>query len=56
MSLAHDLAAALTDSPYERFQARYRHDPVAFIHDCVRWRDDERPTGYQDEIMADLHT
>lgn len=56
MSFAHDLAAALTDSPFERFQARYRHDPVAFIHDCVRWRDDERPTAYQDEIIADLHT
>jgi len=53
MSLAHDLAAALTDSPYERFQARYRHDPVAFIHDCFRWDGKEPgPTAYQLDILA----
>jgi hypothetical protein len=41
-------------SPYEIFKKSYRDDPVAFIHDCIKWREGEQPTAYQDEIMSRL--
>jgi hypothetical protein len=31
----------------------YRDDPVAFVHDCLRW-DTDQPTPYQEEILAAL--
>jgi hypothetical protein len=36
------------------FKRKYRNDRVAFIHDCVDWREGESPAGYQDEIFAAL--
>ena len=38
------------------FQKTYRDDPVAFIHDCIEWRDGETPAQYQDEALAMLPT
>ena len=32
----------------------YGSDPVAFIHDCFHWKDNERPVFYQDEIVSNL--
>lgn len=31
---------------------RYGADPVAFVHDCIAWDEGQRPTDYQDEILA----
>jgi len=36
------------------FQITYRDDPVAFVHDCIHFREGEGPAPYQDEIMAEL--
>ena len=36
------------------FQKTYRNDPVAFVHDCIDWRDEAGPTDYQDEMLAML--
>lgn len=36
------------------FRRAYRDDPVAFIHDCVRWPSDARPASYQEEIWDAL--
>jgi len=43
-------------SPYELFKKKYRLQPKAFIHECIKWRDDkdEKPTAYQDEIFDSL--
>jgi hypothetical protein len=30
---------------------QYRDDPVAFVHDCIEWKD-EKPAFYQDEILS----
>ncbi|MFN2510921.1 MAG: hypothetical protein ABR568_05685 [Pyrinomonadaceae bacterium] len=35
-----------------RFKNQYRNDRVAFVHDCINWREGEGPTIYQDEILA----
>lgn len=32
------------------FKVQYRNDPVAFVHDCIDWKD-EQPAPYQDEIL-----
>lgn len=34
------------------FRRKYRSDRVAFVHDTFNWREGERPTRYQDEILA----
>ncbi|HIP95826.1 MAG TPA: hypothetical protein EYH32_01280 [Anaerolineae bacterium] len=39
---------------FRSFQIKYRGDPVGFVRDCIRWRDDEGPTLYQEEILAAL--
>lgn len=39
---------------YDKFRAWYRDRPVEFVHDCLAWGEDERPTAYQDELMAAL--
>ena len=36
----------------ETFIRQYRSDWVALVHDCFDWQDDQRPTFYQDEILA----
>jgi hypothetical protein len=49
------LTRSLVVSERDRAAASpYRHDPVAWVHDMIAWRDDEGPTAYQDEIMAEL--
>ena len=35
---------------YIRFQVIYRHNPLAFIHDCFEWPEGQQPTAYQDRI------
>jgi hypothetical protein len=42
------------DSRYRQFQRAYRDDWVAFVHDCIDWRGDQRPAPYQDEVLAEL--
>lgn len=34
------------------FQQTYRHDRVAFVHDCLVWPEGQRPAPYQDEILS----
>lgn len=35
------------------FSNTYRNDPVAFVHDCLRWtKTDQGPTLYQDEVLS----
>ncbi len=36
------------------FKRTYRNDPVAFAHDCISWRTDEKLASYQEEILAAL--
>lgn len=40
--------------PFTLFQARYRYDPLAFVHDCLDFRGESGPAPYQDGILADL--
>lgn len=40
--------------PHRRFSLQYRDDPVAFVHDCIRWHDAEKPAEYQEEVMGAL--
>ena len=41
-------------TPSVLFKLQYRHDPQAFIHDCIQFPEGEAPTEYQDEIAAEL--
>jgi hypothetical protein len=41
------------DQPGETFKKTYRHDPVAFAHDCIDWGD-EHLALYQEEILGEL--
>ena len=34
------------------FTTQYRDDPVAFVHDCVKWKEGQSPAFYQDEILS----
>lgn len=43
----------LTNSKFRTFQKQYRDDPLAFVHDCVGFRNGG-PTPYQDEILAEF--
>jgi hypothetical protein len=36
------------------FKRKYRNDRVAFIHDCIDWREGEQPAKYQDDIFGAL--
>jgi hypothetical protein len=44
----------LAGGRYRTFQTAYRDDPVAFIHDCIRWPKGEKPAPYQDAIASSL--
>ncbi len=33
------------------FQAKYKDDPVAFVHDCFIWKPGEGPSFYQDDCL-----
>lgn len=37
-----------------KFAQTYRNNPVAFVHDCFYWKEDEGPTFYQDEILSEI--
>ena len=38
-------------TPYA-FRLTYRDDRVAFVHDCIEWKDGQKPASYQDEIFG----
>jgi len=42
------------NSKYRQFQRTYYDNWVAFIHDCIDWREGEAPTAYQNEFIAEL--
>ena len=46
------IANLATDSVL--FKLQYHHDPLAFVHDCIRFSQGEAPTDYQDEILGEL--
>lgn len=48
------LENATTLSRTSAFQAKYRDDPVGFVHDCFRWKPGGGPSPYQDDIMRRL--
>lgn len=52
--LGTTMVAEKRDSPAQAFAKTYRNDPVAFVHDCFVWRENEGPTAYQNEIMSAL--
>jgi len=37
---------------YSVFQLTYRDDPVAFVHNCIDWPDDEGPAPYQEKTLS----
>lgn len=39
---------------YTAFQAKYLHDPAAFVVDCIRWKNKEHPADYQLDILRAL--
>ena len=41
---------------YRVFRKAYEWDPVAFVHDCIEFPAGQKPTSYQDEILADFAT
>lgn len=41
---------------HSTFKTKYRDDPVAFIHDCIKWKKDEEPADYQNEVISKLPT
>lgn len=44
---------AETDA-YSQFKKKYRFEPKKFIHECFKWKENESPTFYQDEIFDSL--
>lgn len=46
----------LTQVPQASFLKTYRDDPIAFANDCIAWKDGEKPTPYQCEVMGRLLT
>lgn len=46
------LNALLTPALLARIQ--YKYDPCAFAHDCIKWREGEGPSPYQEEILSEL--
>lgn len=41
---------------YDIFKQAYYNNWVALIHDCIDWKDGERPTIYQDEVISQLQS
>jgi hypothetical protein len=37
---------------YPVFKSTYRRDMTGFTHDCFKWRQDRKPTDYQDDITG----
>ena len=48
------LAPPEASERYRAFAPTYRDDPVAFAHDCIRWREGQGLAPYQEEILAML--
>lgn len=42
------------NSRFIKFQQTYYNDFAALIHDCIDWRQDQKPTLYQTEILTDF--
>lgn len=40
------------DTQRIRWQNRYLNDPIAFVHDHLRWQEGRKPTDYQEAILA----
>lgn len=45
---------AQVNGPYAQFKRTYYNDPVAFVFDCFTWKGNEKPTAYQQEILANI--
>ena len=43
-------------SRYSQFQRQYRNDRIAFIHDCFKWPEGQKPADYQDDIVGLVDT
>ena len=41
-----------TRAKNKTFARTYRDDPVAFVHNCVKWPPGQSPSFYQDEILS----
>jgi hypothetical protein len=41
-------------TPYQKFQEKYRNNPKGFVNDCFKWEDGAGPTFYQEEILDEL--
>jgi len=41
-------------TPYQKFQEKYKNDPKGFVMDCFKWEDEKGPTFYQEEILDEL--
>lgn len=41
---------------YDKFKQRYYNDWPALIHDCIEWRNDQKPTLYQIETIQNLQS
>lgn len=48
-----EAAAKVSQSTNLPFKSQYRNDPVAFVSDCIDWKDDH-PAKYQLEIIGEL--
>ena len=47
-------AGVLVKSRYQLFRERYKDDPAGFVRDCIKWRDGEHPTAYQNDTLSSL--
>jgi len=45
---------AVFSQRYKEFQRTYFDNPVAFAHDCIKWREGQRLTEYQEEILSSI--
>jgi hypothetical protein len=43
-----------SNGPYSTFKTKYKHDPVGFARDCIKWKEGQGLTSYQEEIMQEL--
>jgi hypothetical protein len=48
------VAKPIVSRSFQMFQAAYRHNPLAFVHDCFDWSKGEGPTHYQEQALAEL--
>src|SRR6267143_2755127 len=48
------IEAEETLSPYALFKKKYRLKPKEFVHDCFKWKENEHPAPYQDDILDSI--